>query len=268
MVKNPTGRHTAPPPTQAPAVRIADLVVRRGKRQVIPGLTLTIKAGLITGLLGPSGSGKSTLMRAIVGVQDHVTGTLEVLGRPGTPALRREVGYATQAASTYADLSVRANLQYFAALYGAPASRVAEVIDAVGLTDHASNTVGNLSGGQANRASLAAALISRPGLLVLDEPTVGLDPVLRRDLWTMFRDLRDAGTTLLVSSHVMDEATQCDRLVLLRRGAVLTHTTPAELLASTGAADAESAFLALIDQAETDQAGTDQADTTTKGSHA
>ena len=232
------------------AVEATGLTVRRGGRTVIASLDLTIRAGVITGLLGPSGSGKSTLMRAIVGAQDGITGALTVLGEPaGSATLRRRVGYATQAASTYSDLTVRHNLRYFAALTGAPPSAVDEAISTVGLSAQADQRVGRLSGGQAGRVSLAAALIGSPDLLVLDEPTVGLDPVLRRDLWALFRDLRDGGTTLIVSSHVMDEATQCDHLVLLRDGAVITRATPSELLASTGAPDAEAAFLALIDPA-------------------
>lgn len=232
------------------AVTATGLSVRRGGRAVIASLDLTIRSGVITGLLGPSGSGKSTLMRTIVGAQDGVAGVVTVLGVPaGSAGLRRRVGYATQAASTYADLTVRQNLRYFAALTGAPPGAVDEVISTVGLTDRADQRVGRLSGGQAGRVSLAEALIGRPDLLVLDEPTVGLDPVLRRDLWALFRELRDGGTTLVVSSHVMDEAAQCDRLVLLRDGAVVIDTTPAELLATTGAPDAEAAFLALVDPA-------------------
>src|SRR5689334_18457247 len=234
------------------AVRIDGLRVVRGGRAVIPGLTLTVPRGQVVGLLGPSGCGKTTLMRAIVGVQQIAGGTVEVLGgAAGSAPLRRRIGYVTQAPSVYADLSVRENLRYFAQVAGvrrhALAAEVDRVLAAVALTDHADARVDSVSGGQLSRVSLGAALVGTPELLVLDEPTVGLDPVLRRDLWDMFHRLAAAGTTLLVSSHVMDEATRCDRLLLLREGRILADDTPDGLLARTHAADAEEAFLALID---------------------
>lgn len=232
------------------AVEITDLNVVRGKRVVLPGLDVTIPAGQLVGLLGPSGGGKSTLMRAIVGVQVVHSGTVTVLGEPaGSPSLRHRVGYLTQAPSVYADLSVRDNVAYFAKVVGAPASAVDAAIADVDLTDHAGALVGNLSGGQWSRASLACTLVGSPELLVLDEPTVGLDPVLRRDLWAIFRRLAESGCTVIVSSHVMDEATRCDRLLLIREGRLLADSALAELLANTGAADAEGAFLTLIDRA-------------------
>jgi ABC-2 type transport system ATP-binding protein len=201
----------------------------------------------VTGLLGPSGSGKTTLLRAIVGVQVVERGTATVLGLPaGSPGLRARVAYATQDASVYDDLSVRENLVYFAAVLGAPPGDVERVLDEVGLAGEAGDAVGRLSGGQRSRASLAVALLGTPEVLVLDEPTVGLDPLLRAELWDLFHRLADGGKTLLVSSHVMDEATRCDELVLLRDGAVLAQATPAELLARTGAADVEEAFLRLV----------------------
>lgn len=244
------------------AVVIRDLRVVRGDRTVIDGLRLDVPAGSVVGLLGPSGSGKTTLMRAVVGVQDKVTGTVEVLdAAAGSPALRRRVGYMTQDASVYADLTVVQNLRYFAALAGVPSpgKAVADAVAVVDLGGHEKQRVGTLSGGERSRVSLAAALVGDPELLVLDEPTVGLDPVLRRDLWTVFRRLSAEGRTLLVSSHVMDEATQCDRLLLMRAGGLVADTTPDELLTSTGAPDAERAFLALIDAA--DAAETAPADT-------
>lgn len=231
---------------------ISDLRVVRGGRPIIDGLDVAVPAGSVVGLLGPSGSGKTTLMRSVVGVQDHVTGTVEVLGSAaGTPALRRRVGYMTQDASVYTDLTVAQNLRYFAALADvpSPAEAVAAAVATVDLGGHEKQRVGTLSGGERTRVSLAAALVGGPELLVLDEPTVGLDPVLRRDLWAVFRRLAAAGCTLLVSSHVMDEAVQCDRLLLMRSGALVADTTPDELLATTGAPDAERAFLALIDAA-------------------
>jgi ABC-2 type transport system ATP-binding protein len=237
-----------------PAVLAQGLRVVRGGRGgpvVIEGMDLAIPTGALVGLLGPSGSGKTTLMRAIVGVQADVTGRLEVLGRPaGHPDLRRRVGYVTQAPSVYADLTIAENLRYFARLLAAPADDVDRVLAEVDLAGIADRRVGVLSGGERSRVSLAAALLGSPELLVLDEPTVGLDPVLRRDLWALFRSLARRGTTLLVSSHVMDEATRCDRLVLMRAGRVLADATLPELLARTGAPDADAAFLALVDEAE------------------
>jgi ABC-2 type transport system ATP-binding protein len=229
------------------AISISQLVVRRGGRTVLDGISLEIAAGRITGLLGPSGCGKSTLMRAIVGVQRVAGGTVQVLGREaGTPALRRRVGYVTQAPSVYADLTVRQNLAYFARVLSAPREAVESVIATVDLADHAEAPVGRLSGGQRARVSLAVALLGQPELLVLDEPTVGLDPVLRRELWGTFRRLTDEGVTLLVSSHVMDEADRCDDLVLMRDGAVLASEPREQLLERTGQTDVEQAFLQLV----------------------
>ncbi|WP_040337395.1 ABC transporter ATP-binding protein [Candidatus Blastococcus massiliensis] len=229
------------------AVVVRDLVVDRGPRRVLHGLGFTVPPGQVTGLLGPSGSGKSTLMRALVGVQKVRSGEVTVLGEPaGAAGLRRRVGYVTQAPSVYADLTVRENAHYFAALYGR-GTRVADAAIAdVGLADAAGQLVGDLSGGQRGRASLACALVGEPELLVLDEPTVGLDPVLRVELWERFAALAAAGTTLVVSSHVMDEASRCDRLLLLREGELLADTTPARLRADTGTADLEEAFLRLV----------------------
>lgn len=229
------------------AIVTRGLRVRRGRAAVIDGLDLDVPRGAIVGLLGPSGSGKTTLMRAIVGVQIVADGTVQVLGRPaGSAPLRHRVGYMTQAASIYDDLSVRANLRYFARVQGAPKSDVDRVLERTDLTGQADQLARTLSGGQANRVSLAAAMLGSPELLVLDEPTVGLDPVLRADLWDLFRGLAEEGATLLVSSHVMDEATRCDRLLLMREGAIIADTTPHDLLASTGAASAEEAFLDII----------------------
>jgi len=232
-----------------PAVVVDGLRVIRGTREVLPGISLSVPPGQVVGLLGPSGSGKTTLLRAIVGVQVIAGGTVRVLGEPaGSPGLRPRLGYVTQEPSVYADLTVRANLTYFAALAGAPRDAVERTIAAVDLTMDADSRVDRLSGGQRSRVSLGAALVGSPELLILDEPTVGLDPVLRRDLWAMFHRLANEGTTLLVSSHVMDEATRCDRLILLRDGRLLADDTPSGLLALTGAPDAERAFLALIEK--------------------
>jgi ABC-2 type transport system ATP-binding protein len=233
------------------AVTVRDLVVDRGHRRVLPGLSCAVPAGAVTGLLGPSGSGKTTLLRALVGVQRVRSGEVTVLGEPaGSPGLRRRVGYVTQAPSVYPDLTVRENARHFAALYGRSARAADDAVAAVGLADAAGQLVADLSGGQRGRASLACALVGEPELLVLDEPTVGLDPVLRVELWDRFHALAAAGTTLLVSSHVMDEAGRCDRLLLLREGRLLADVTPGELRADAGTTDLEEAFLTLVRRGE------------------
>ncbi|MEU1020186.1 ABC transporter ATP-binding protein [Streptomyces sp. NPDC005898] len=241
-----------------PAIQAEGLTVTRGPRTVLRGLDFTVPRGRITGLLGPSGCGKSTLMRAIVGTQARVTGTLRVLGRPaGAPALRSRIGYVTQAPSVYDDLTVRQNLDYFAAVLdpgrGPAAERrrahVTRAIEDVDLTTHADALAGRLSGGQRSRVSLAVALLGTPELLVLDEPTVGLDPVLRRDLWHLFHAIAaERGAAILVSSHVMDEAERCHRLLLMREGRILAEDTPEALRARTGSDTVEAAFLHLVDQ--------------------
>ena len=232
-------------------MRVAGLRVDRGGRRVLDGLEFTIARGAVTGLLGPSGCGKTTLIRSIVGVQRIRAGAVQVLGRPaGAAELRSRVGYVTQAPSVYADLTVGANVRYFAAVLGVPAARGQRALAAVGLADRSRDVVGRLSGGQRARVSLACALLGEPELLVLDEPTVGLDPVLRRDLWRLFHELAAAGTTLLVSSHVMDEAERCDRLLLMREGRLVADDTPEELRRRTGASDLENAFLRIVEREE------------------
>ena len=230
------------------AIEVKDLVVKRGKLGVLHGLTCSIPRGSVTGLLGPSGSGKTTLMRAIVGVQIVESGTVTVLGKPaGDKDLRSRIGYLTQSPSVYADLTVKENAHYFASLYkGVSAAQADETVAMVGLADAAGQLVSTLSGGQCARASLACALVSRPEVLVLDEPTVGQDPVLRDELWTQFRRMAAEGTTLLVSSHVMDEAGRCDRLLLIREGELIADDTPAAVRQSTDTTDLEKAFLHLI----------------------
>jgi ABC-2 type transport system ATP-binding protein len=233
-----------------PAICIQGLTVRRGGRLVLPEVDAVVPQGRVTGLLGPSGSGKTTLMRAIVGVQIVESGTVEVLGLPaGSPPLRARVGYVTQAPSVYADLTVTENLVYFARVLGAPGGRVQEAIELVDLGRYADQVVRTLSGGERSRVSLATALLGHPDVLVLDEPTVGLDPVLRRDLWATFHRLADEGATLLVSSHVMDEAKRCHSLILMREGRVVATDTPDELRARTGKDDLEEAFLAIAEAA-------------------
>ena len=228
-------------------VEASGLRVVRGKREVLHGLDFSIRAGEVTGLLGPSGCGKTTLMRALVGVQAKVTGSLTVLGRPAvSAALRPRIGYVTQADSVYADLTITENLRFFTRVLGAPMSSVTEAIETVDLVDQKDQVVRDLSGGQRSRVGLAAALLGSPDLLVLDEPTVGLDPVLREQLWGTFRDLAAAGAAVIVSSHVMDEADRCDRLLLMRDGAFLADGSPAEIKQKASADDIEHAFLTLV----------------------
>jgi ABC-2 type transport system ATP-binding protein len=235
----------------AAAISIEGLRVIRGDSEVLPDLSVSIPAGTVTGLMGPSGCGKSTLMRSIVGVQKLAAGSVSVIGiEAGSAALRSRVGYVTQAPSVYGDLTVRENLGYFASVLGVRGPRVDEVIETVDLSAFTERVTANLSGGQRSRVSLAAALLNEPEVLILDEPTVGLDPVLRKSLWELFHRLADGGSTLLVSSHVMDEASRCDALLLMREGRIIAQTTPAELLARTGASEMEDAFLRLIETSE------------------
>jgi ABC-2 type transport system ATP-binding protein len=230
-----------------PAIAVSGLRVSRGHREVLHSLSFDVEPGSVTGLIGPSGCGKTTLMRAIAGVQIIDSGTVTVLGRPaGSRSLRHTVGYATQDASLYADLTVTENLRYFATLLGAPRSDPARVVAEVGLESARHQVASSLSGGQLHRASLAIALLGHPELLVLDEPTVGLDPELRDELWALFRGLAGRGLTLVASSHVMDEAARCDRLLLMREGEFLADGTPAGLLAASGTTDLDQAFLRLI----------------------
>ncbi|WP_229377066.1 ABC transporter ATP-binding protein [Streptomyces spirodelae] len=250
----PSRTHAAADAAPAAAVHARDLTVVRGSRRVLDNLSFDVRPGTVTGLLGPSGSGKSTLIRAIVGTQAKVTGTLDVLGRPaGTAPLRSRVGYVTQSPSVYADLTARQNLDYYAAVLGIPhadrAAAVEQALTDVDLTSHADDLAGNLSGGQSSRVSLAVALLGTPELLVLDEPTVGLDPVLRRDLWNLFHRLAARGTTLLISSHVMDEADRCEHLLLIREGTLLAADTPQALRENTGSDTVEDAFLKLVESA-------------------
>lgn len=228
------------------AVVVHDLTVHRGGQVVLSGLSLALDQGVI-GLLGPSGCGKSTLMRALVGVQQVQSGEVSVFGEPaGSPMLRDRVGYVTQAASVYDDLSVAENLGFFAQILAADQEAVTRALDLVDLVDQRDQVVGRLSGGQRSRVSLAVALLNEPDLLVLDEPTVGLDPVLRKDLWGLFHRLAEAGACVLVSSHVMDEAERCERLLLMREGAIIADGSPEQIKARTGTTDIEGAFLAVV----------------------
>lgn len=231
------------------AVRARHLDVVRGGRRVLRDVAFDIRQGTVTGLLGPSGSGKTTLLRAVVGIQANVTGRLQVLDRPaGDPSLRSSVAYVTQAPSVYADLTVAENLRYFARVLNASPEAIGRAVETVGLSRHADQAVSTLSGGERSRVSLATALLARPRLLILDEPTVGLDPLLREELWTTFRRLAASGATLLVSSHVMDEADRCDRVLVLRDGDLIADDTPAGIRERSRRERLDDAFIALVEQ--------------------
>jgi len=233
----------------APSIAVAGLVVERGKRQVLRNIDLTVRSGRLVGLLGPSGCGKSTLMRAIVGVQRVASGSVEVLGlNSGDRRLRDRVAYTTQAPALYPDLTVVENIKYFARILGLEDGEVDRVVDAVDLGDHVSTQARNLSGGERARAALATALLGKPQLLVLDEPTVGLDPILRRRLWGLFAELVASGVTLLVSSHVLDEADHCEDIILLRDGSVIASEPRDTLLARAKTDSMEEAFINLVRQ--------------------
>ena len=228
------------------AITIRHLTVGPKARPILHDITTAMPLGLITGLIGPSGAGKTTLMRTIVGLQRTAGGHVSVLEqRPGSRQLRNEIGYMTQAVSIYSDLTVRENLAYFAALIGGRTT-VDEAISQVGLADQRQQLVKTLSGGQRSRVSLAVALLGSPRLLVLDEPTVGLDPVLRQQLWEIFRGLANNGTTILISSHAMDEAERCDELILMRDGRILASESPDALKKRLHAPSMEDAFLKLV----------------------
>ena len=240
---------TSVPNRATPVIAVAGLTVERGGRSAIADLSLHIDGGQVVGLLGPSGCGKTTLMRSIVGVQRVNSGTITVLGLPaGDASLRTRVAYTTQAPAVYADLSVRENLRYFGRILDVDRGRVEAVIEMVHLGDHADTLVDRLSGGERARVSLGSALLGDAELLVLDEPTVGLDPLLRRDLWAIFHQIAQQGKTLLISSHVLDEARRCDHLVLMREGHVLATGSLDELRQRTGRDDAEEVVISLIEQ--------------------
>ncbi len=233
------------------SIQADGLVVEKERKRILDDLTFSIPAGTLTGLIGPSGSGKTTLIRSIVGVQIAKSGSLTVLGESaGSKQLRSRIGYVTQAPAVYDDLTVEQNLRYFAVLVKASRAQVNKVIEEVHLEHRRKGLVKDLSGGERARVSLGLALLGDPEVLILDEPTVGLDPLLRRDLWDLFGKLAEQGKTLLISSHVMDEAERCSRLLLLRGGKLLWHDTKDQLLQTTGAASVEEAFIRMTDKKE------------------
>ncbi|MEA2654959.1 MAG: type transport system ATP-binding protein [Chloroflexota bacterium] len=227
------------------AVDVQNVVKSFGTLKALDNVTLRVREGEIYGLLGPNGAGKTTLIRSIVGLVAPESGTVTVLNHrmPDLDILGR-VGYMTQAAALYPDMSVEENLRFFAAISGAD-SNVDEALKLVELDQRRKSVVATLSGGMRQRCSLACALVHRPRLLLLDEPTVGVDPQLRVQFWDHFRDLAAAGTTIVVSSHVMDEAERCQRLGLIRFGKLLGEGSPNELRSAAGTNNLEEAFLKL-----------------------
>lgn len=233
--------------TSTDAIVASRLRVTKNKKAILQDVNFSIKKGMITGLIGPSGSGKTTLMRAIVGVQRPSSGELQVLGEPaGSASLRSRIGYVTQSPSVYGDLTVEQNLRYFAAIARASRSDVDAVIKMVQLGAQRKQVVETLSGGQRARVSLAVALLGDPELLVLDEPTVGLDPVLREELWGLFDELARSGKTLLISSHVMDEAERCEQLLLMRDGVLIWQDARTALLKKTKTDNVGAAFIEAV----------------------
>lgn len=229
------------------AIEIKNLFVTLAGQKVLRDITVDLPEGHIIGMLGPSGAGKTTLIRALVGRQRITGGSIRIFGQPaGSPVLRRQIGYMTQSVSVYPDLTVRENMRYFATMTGQPRPAADKLIKTVELDDYAHQLVGKLSGGQKSRVSLAVALLGSPKILMLDEPTVGVDPVLRQQLWEIFSRLAEQGTTLLITSHVMDEASRCQDLLLIRDGRLLAYDTPAGLCAKTGAKTVEESFIKLV----------------------
>ena len=227
------------------AVEVDSVTKEFGNIKALDGVTLRVRRGEIYGLLGPNGAGKTTLIRSIVGLIAPNSGTVTVLGRklPNLDVLR-EVGYMTQQAALYPGLSVEENVRFFAAIYGVD-SGVKDALEFVDLYTRRGSVVSTLSGGMRQRCSLACALVHRPQLLLLDEPTVGVDPQLRVELWEQFRRMAGDGTTIIVSSHVMDEAERCHRLGLIQYGRLLAEGSPYEVRARAGTQNLEEAFLKL-----------------------
>ena len=231
--------------TETYAVDVSDVSRSFGSIKALDGVTLRVRRGEIYGLLGPNGAGKTTLIRLICGLLEAQAGTVTVLGQtmPNVRVLR-QIGYMTQQAALYPSISVEENVRFFAAINGAE-DGVDQALELVHLSERRGSVVSTLSGGMRQRCSLACALVHRPELLLLDEPTVGVDPQLRVQFWDYFRRLAAAGTTIIVSSHVMDEADRCQRLGLIQYGRVLAEGTPSDLRAQGGSQNLEEAFLAL-----------------------
>ena len=235
--------------SRQPTFDVVNLCVKRQHDEILKSISFSAAPGELIGLLGPSGSGKSTLMRALLGVQAITSGSVQVLqSPPGSPSLRGQIGYMAQNSAIYVDLTVEENLRYFAGVLHQPSSEVTRVEEVVALTSFSNRLVSSLSGGERTRVSLGIALLGSPPVMILDEPTVGLDPMLRRDLWRTFEDLTATGATVMVSSHVLDEAARCARLLLLRNGSILFDNSPAQLLSVAGCTSYDSAFERLIEE--------------------
>lgn len=234
------------------AIQIRNLTVVLGKKyKALKDVSVDLPEGKIIGFIGPSGAGKTTLIRTIVGRQKIAKGHVTIFGQPaGSATLRSQLSYMTQEVSVYADLTVEENLRYFATMAGNYGKRsravTSELLKTVDMSDKAKNLASSLSGGQKQRLSLAVALIGYPKLMVLDEPTVGLDPLLRERLWELFRRIAAQGTTLIVSSHVMEEAERCDDLLLVRNGEIIAHDSPQAICERTGSKTVEESFLKLV----------------------
>jgi ABC-2 type transport system ATP-binding protein len=229
-------------------VSLGNVVKRFGKQEVLHGIDFDLAAGRITGLLGPSGCGKTTIVKIIVGAYTATSGSVVVLGeRAPVRRARREMGFMPQDEALYLDLTAQQNLRFFGSLFGMSRAALDEaiplVLAQVRLADEGNKVVDSFSGGMKRRLSLAVALLHKPRLLVLDEPTVGLDPVHRIELWKGFRELAKGGSALLITTHVMDEAVSCDNLVMVREGVKIAEGSPAALVEQAGASTLEEAFL-------------------------
>lgn len=233
-----------------PYVSIRDVIKTFGTQKVLNGINLNIRQGEIYGLLGPSGAGKTTLVKMLTNLEKQDTGTIifEGVELPSSKVIHK-IGYMSQSDALYQELTAEENLDFFAALFGISAQkrveRIKEVASVVNLQDHLKKSIQNYSGGMKRRLSLAAALLHEPDLLILDEPTVGIDPVLRQQIWNQFNILKNQGKTIIVTTHVMDEAEKCDRVGLLRDGKIIAEGTPEEIIKKAEVTRLEEAFLVL-----------------------
>ncbi|WP_010197557.1 heme ABC exporter ATP-binding protein CcmA [Bacillus sp. m3-13] len=228
--------------------KVSNLSISFGKQEVLKDINLSISKGEIFGFLGPSGAGKTTLVKAIAGLQPINNGEVEVLTRKmPTLSLSEKIGYMAQSDALYQDLTAQENLQFFSSLYKLNRidrkKRIHEVMELVNLSEHLNKPVQQFSGGMKRRLSLAISLLHNPEILILDEPTVGIDPLLRKSIWQELKALSKAGTTVLVTTHVMDEAQKCDRLAMIREGELLAVGSTEELQRKTGTTSMEDAFL-------------------------
>ena len=230
-------------------IKATDISVEKSNKKLLDSVSIKIDRSRIVGLVGPSGSGKTTLIRTLVGSQQITKGTITTLGlAPGSKEVRSRIGYMAQKSAFYSDITVSENLHYFASILGVSRNRVLEILELTALTRHSNSLANSLSGGESSRLSLAIALLGNPDILFLDEPTVGLDPILRIELWKLFLELRQQGKLIVISSHIMEEAERCDEVLLLREGQLLFFGEPTELKRKTGCKDIESSFIALVSE--------------------